>query len=456
MATAREEPQTTSRARGDGLYYGWVVAWTSFGVLTITYGVQFSFGVFLPSIARDLDVSRTQAAAAYSVYVLVYSIMSSVSGALTDRRGPRLVLAAGGVLFGIGYALTGAAQSTWQLIVALGLIAGLGMSAAFVPCNATVVRWFAHKRGRALSVSTSGGSFAAVVVPFLAGWLVERTSWRVLYLGCAVMLLVGLLVASRLLVGRPEDIGLTLEDELGRRGAAQPRPATADDGAGATGAGAEVSLTPRQAARTTSFWVLVSIFLCTWLVVFLPLVHLPPFAEDLGIGATVAASLVSAVGIGGLVGRTLTGGFSDRVGRTVSLAAVLGVQVVAFLVFAVSDSLWTLYPAAVGFGFGYGGTTTVFPALVADLFGRAHAGALTGLVFAGAGSAAAVGPFVAAWMYDLTGSYRAAFVLSAVVNGMGLVLVVVLRATTPAHPGGRAAEPSPLRGTGQLAPGRRR
>src|SRR5690606_9994590 len=112
-------------------------------------------------------------------------------------------------------------------------------------------------------------------------------------------------------------------------------------------------------------------------------------------------------------------------GRQVSLAVVLGVQVAAFLVFAVSDNLWTLYPAAAVFGFGYGGTTTVFPAIVADLFGRAHAGALTGLVFASAGSAAAVGPFVAAWIYDLTGSYRMAFLLSALVNGIGLALVGV-------------------------------
>jgi MFS family permease len=194
----------------------------------------------------------------------------------------------------------------------------------------------------------------------------------------------------------------------------------------------EPSSTPGEAARTPLFWVMTSVFLCTWLVVFLPLVHLPPFAEDLGIDATVAATLVSAIGVGGLLGRTLTGGVSDRIGRRASLAVVLGVQVVAFLVFAASDGLVALYPAAIAFGFGYGGTTTVFPAIVADEFGRAHAGAITGLIFAGAGCAAAVGPFFAAWMYDLTGSYRTAFVLSAAVNGLALLLVGALRLVTPA------------------------
>src|SRR5690606_1789936 len=150
------------------------------------------------------------------------------------------------------------------------------------------------------------------------------------------------------------------------------------------------------------------------------------------------ASLVSAVGIGGLAGRTLTGGVSDRIGRQASLAIALAVQVAALLVFAVSDSPWTPYPAAAALGLGYGGTTTVFPAIVADLFGRAHAGALTGLVFASAGSAAAVGPFVAAWLYDLTGSYRVAFLLSALVNGIGLALVAVLAAVVRAGRTGRA------------------
>jgi MFS family permease len=193
----------------------------------------------------------------------------------------------------------------------------------------------------------------------------------------------------------------------------------------------EPSCTPGEAARTPVFWVLTSVFLCTWLVVFLPLVHLPPFAEDLGIDATVAATMVSAIGIGGLLGRTSTGGFSDRIGRRAALAVVLGVQVGAFLVFAVSDGLATLYPAAVAFGFGYGGTTTVFPAITADEFGRAHAGAITGLIFAGAGCAAAVGPFFAAWMYDLTGSYRSAFIVSAAVNALALLLVGVLKFVRP-------------------------
>lgn len=401
-----------------GRYYGWVVAWTAFGVLTLSYGAQFSFGVMLPSIVEDLDVTRTQASLAFSVYIFVYSALSSYAGAVTDRRGPRPVLIGGAVLLGAGYLLTSQAQSLWQLFVALGLIAGAGMSAAFVPCNATVVRWFLRRRGQALSISTSGGSFAAVLMPLLMGSLVDHYSWRTLYQVMAAVVFAGLLVASVYLKASPEAMGLSIDGELrGHEPVADEAPLVV-----------EASLTRSEAMRTRVFWILAGIFLCTWLVVFLPLVHLSPFARGLGASAAVAGGLVSAVGVGGLFGRTLTGTVSDRIGRVPTLAIVLGIQMVAFVVFAASPNLVTVYPAAIAFGFGYGGTTTVFPALVGDRFGRAHAGAIVGLLFAGAGSTAAVGPFMAAWIFDRTGSYRIAFLLSALANAVGLALVVVLRA----------------------------
>ncbi len=437
------QSQAQPRSQGQRIYYGWVVAWTAFGVLSVTYGVQFSFGVLLPSIVEDLGISRTAASLCFSMYVFVYSALSSYSGSLTDRRGPRLVLAIGAVLLGTGYGLSALARNEWQLFIALGLIAAAGMSASFVPCNATVVRWFLRRRGQALSISTSGGSFAAIAMPLLMGWLIGTTSWRVLYGVMAAVVFVGLLTASRLMAASPEAKGLSIDGELRRRG--EPTAtATATDPGSTNGPlvtnlnTEEPSLTRREAMRTRMFWIIAGIFLCTWLVVFLPLVHLSPFARGLGASAGLAATLVSSVGIGGLLGRTLTGTVSDRIGGDATLGIVLSVQVVAFLVFAVSHSLATLYPAAVAFGFGYGGTTTVFPAIVGDRFGRAHAGAIVGLLFAGAGSLAAVGPFMAAWIYDSTGSYRIAFLLSAAANAVGVALVFVLRADSR-----RRAAPTP-------------
>ncbi len=417
------ERQTTP----GGVYYGWLIAWTSFAVLTITYGVQFSFGVFRASIAEDLGISAVQATLAFSVYIFVYSALSSLSGLVTDRRGPRVVLAASAVMLGGGYALTAASQSLWQLLLALGLVAGVGMSGSFVPCNATVVRWFVRKRGKALSISTSGGSFAAILMPLLSGWLIDRHSWRRLYLSFAVIIAVTMLVASRIMVRDPDELGLTVDGD--------PPPALDADGEALH----EVSLTAREAAHTSMFWLISSVLLLTWLVVFVPLTQLPSFAEGVGIQRSVAASLISAIGIGGLAGRLLTGGISDRIGRTTSLAIVIGAQMAAFVLFAASHGLWLLYPAAIMFGAGYGGTTTLFPAIIADRFGRAHVGAIVGVIFGGAGSMSAIGPFVAAWMSDLTGSYRVAFLLCGLVNAFALALVGLVGVSAR-----RGATPTPM------------
>ncbi len=410
---------TSSEATSTGTrYYGWVIAWTSFGVLTLAYGVQYCFGVFLPFIEKDLGLSRQETTLAFAVYVFVYSALSAVSGWLTDRKGPRFVLVLGACFLGVGYLLTSLAQTGFQLVLALGLVAATGMSAAFVPCNATVVRWFLHHRGRALSISTSGSSFAAVVAPLAMGGLVDHYSWRTLYVAGAVVVFVALLVGSRLMARDPEAKGMSVADELGGRPA--PLQSSALD---------PVSLDVGEAARTVDFWLIVGVFLFTWLVVFVPLVHLSPYAKDAGASSTVGAALVSVIGLGGLFGRGLSGNASDRLGRLATLTVTLLMQVVAFVGFALTASLPVLFPAAALFGMGYGGSTVLFPALAGDRFGRAHAGAIVGTVFASAGSLAAVGPYVAAWIRDSTDSYRWAFLLAALANAMAVLFVVGLRAS---------------------------
>lgn len=408
---------TLPSQRPGGRYYGWVIAWTSFGVLTLAYGVQYCFGVFLPFIEADLGISRKQGTLAFAVYVFTYSALSAVSGKLTDRRGPRFVLVLGACFLGVGYVLTSMAQNLLQLVLALGLIAATGMSAAFVPCNATVVRWFVHRRGKALSISTSGSSFAAVIVPLAMGNLVDRFGWRTLYLVGAVVVFAALMIGSRLMVRDPETKGVSITGELGGEAPPEHAGVVVDP----------VSLNVTQAAHTVDFWLIVGVFLFTWLVVFVPLVHLSPYAKDAGAGSGVAATLVSVVGLGGLFGRGLSGNASDRLGRLATLAVTLVMQVVAFLLFAATASLAVLLPAAALFGMGYGGSTVLFPALAGDRFGRAHAGAIVGSVFASAGSLAAVGPFAAAWIHDSTDSYRWAFLLAAVANAVAVLFVLGLR-----------------------------
>lgn len=167
--------------RRDRIFYGWIVVVATFTVLFIAYGIQFSFGVFMHYISVDTGWDRGSLSLPYSLYVFVYSALGFASGRLTDRYGLRRVLTIGGCLLGCGVMLTGSAHVLWQLYIALGLVAACGMSAAYVPCNATVVRWFTIRRGLALGLTSSGTSLECSFFRRSRRPLIAVCGWRHAY-----------------------------------------------------------------------------------------------------------------------------------------------------------------------------------------------------------------------------------------------------------------------------------
>lgn len=400
-----------------GVFYGWVIVAAAWIVLFLAYGLQFSYGVFVKAIEDELGWSRAETALPYSIYVLVYSVLSSATGSATDRFGPRRVVAIGAVVLAIGWSLASRVQEPWQLGMTLGLVAAVGMSGTWVPCNGTVVRWFTRLRGTAVAVSTTGGSFGNLVVPAIAAALVASQGWRWTMAVLALVAGVCILAASRLLIRDPESIG-TFPD-----GDSTAPPSVKDP-------------TAVDVRWTRPFLLVVGAYGLTWLAVFIPFIHAAAFAEDLGVSPVRAATVISAMGLGGIVGRLLAGSISDRFGRYPTLLAMFILETIAFGMFAFATGLELLWPGAVLFGFSYGGGVALFPPLCGDIWGRTHAGAIVGAVFARAGSTAAVGPWLAGWLYDASGNYESSFLFGAVVNllGFGMVLALALdqRAPRPA------------------------
>jgi MFS family permease len=223
---------------------------------------------------------------------------------------------------------------------------------------------------------------------------------------------------SCLLVQTPETIGLRPDGLEENPFIAQPLTSELAE---------ERSYTLVEARRTGAFWLLNAIFTLTWLVVFMPMVHLVPFATDMGVSAFAAAMTISVIGFAGFVGRLGIGPLSDRCGRIVSLGVCLLLQALSFAGFTISSGAVMLYVSAAVFGFSYGGVTALFPALLGDFFGRAQIGAIVGFIFALAGSPAAFGPLIAGLIYDAAHSYTLAFDLSAALNFTALVLLFFLK-----------------------------
>jgi OFA family oxalate/formate antiporter-like MFS transporter len=421
-----EDAPAGGRPQSRGVFYGWVIVGCAFSILCIAYGIQFTFGVFMPYISADTGWNRGALSLPYSVYVFVYSALGLVSGRLTDRWGPRIVLIVGGCLLGSGIMLMSRVGMLWHIYLVLGLLAASGMSAAYVPCNATVVRWFTLKRGLALSITSSGASFGMFIFPPLTTALITGYGWRGAYLILGLLAVCTIIGCACLIVRDPEKMGL-YPDGLARELLFPAQAPAAIE--------LSESFTLAEARRTAAFWLLNVIFALTWVVVFMPMVHIVPFAVDLGLSPFRAAMTISVIGFAGFAGRLAIGTLSDRFGRVATLGVCLLLQALSFAAFTISSGLILLYLAAAVFGFSYGGVTALFPALVGDFFGRVEVGAIVGFIFAVAGSPAAFGPLIAGYIYNAAHNYSAAFNLSAALNLMALLLLFLLRKPQRAMPG---------------------
>jgi MFS family permease len=380
----------------------------------MAYGAQFSFGVFFSALIEEFGWSRGALSGAFALYAFGYSGLAVVSGHLTDRWGPRAVIAVGGAFLGAGWIAMSATSAIWHPYVFYGVVAAIGMSTANVPCSATVARWFVRRRGLATGLATAGGSLGAFCLPPLAQILVSGVGWRRAYVIFGAAILLSLNLLAPLMKRDPEGLGLTPDGDS----PAETRVAPLETGR---------DYTMSKAMRTRAFWVLFSLFAATWIPIFAPLVHLVPLARGLGVDPLVAATLVSALGMAGIAGRLIMGSLSDRIGRRPAIGIGLVLQILAFLGFAVAGALPGLYAASIAFGFSYGAVASLFPAIVADFFGREQAGSLVGLLFAMSGSMAALGPLGAGFIYDRTGSYGPAWVASAALNVVALGLLAWAR-----------------------------
>jgi len=390
------------------IFRGWTVVAGAFVILFVAYGVQYSFGLFFAALREEFRWSSASLSGVFSLYAMAYAALGFVAGRLTDSLGPRVVIAAGGACLGLMMVGMALVTQLWQPYVLYGVIGAMGMSTAFVPCSTTVVKWFSQRRGLAVGIAATGQSIGTFLVPPLAYVLIGRFGWRWSYVAFGVGVCAALAGAARVMHRDPESVGLA---PYGARTLVTTGRDAASGG-----------WTAREAMTTFAFWRLVTVFGLTWIPVFLPLVHLVSHVQDLGHGRAAGAWVTGMIGVGAVGGRLIMGAVSDRVGRKPALLVGLAVESASFAGYVAASGIPALALSSLAFGFGYASVSVTYPPILADYFGRAHAGAIVGGLFAVAGSASALGPVAAGFVHDATGSYTLAFAGSAAVNVLSLAL----------------------------------
>lgn len=394
------------------LFRGWIVVWAAFALMLIGFGNAYTFASFFDALTAEFAASRGALSLVFSVAGFLYFTLGAVSGPLTDRFGPRPVIGAGVAITGIGLILAGVAQNLTQVLVAYGLGIGIGVGFIYVPAIGVVQRWFLRRRGEASGLAVTGIGLGTIAMPPLAAWMIAGFGWRVSYMALGLATLILGWAATWLMEASPAARGLGVDGD-------PPKPLAAGDPL--------PGATLREALRRPLFWALYGCCVLMGFGVFVPFVHLVPYAQDHGVGRAAAITLFTLIGIGSTLGRFALGRPADRFGRRRSLALLILGMGLMQLWWLASSQFWSLAVYALVFGTCYGGFVALMPALTVDYFGLRSAGGIIGALYTSVAAGTFIGPAFAGFAFDLSGSYTPSILAIAAAALVGAAGVAALR-----------------------------
>ena len=374
-------------------------------LMTIGGVGMYSMAVALAPVQAEFSADRGGASLAYTLTMIGFGLGGILMGRLSDRFGVFVPILIGGASLGIGFVAAGLAPGLLPFTLVHGLLIGLlGCSATFAPLVADTALWFNRHRGIAVAICASGNYLAGTVWPPILQYFFERAGWRATYVGVGIFCAVSITALAFLLRRRPPALELTFEGRQAEKRSAMP-----------------LGLSPN------ALMVLLSVAgVGCCVAMSMPQVHIVAYCTDLGYGAARGAQMLSLMLGFGIASRLVSGWISDRIGglRTLLLGSALqGIALVMFLPF---DGMVSLYVVSAMFGLFQGGIVPAYALIIREYFSAAEAGTRTGIVLMATLFGMALGGWVSGAIFDLTGSYRAAFVNGIAFNLLNLSITVWL------------------------------
>lgn len=402
-----KETSFLEKSKESRFYYGWIVVIASFLMTFMFFGIQYNFGVFSKPLSDEFGWTRALTSGAFSLYMIVHGFSAILMGTLSDKYDPRITFSVSGFLGGLGMILCSQIVDLWQFYVFFGLLIGVGTGAAFSPPMSITAKWFVKRRGLALGIVASGIGFGTLVMSPVANYLISAYGWQTAYIIVGFIAWIVLIPAALMIKAGPvENNVLSYAKNRKESGNVNNEWDTS------------------EAVKTKSLWLVLFSNLLWVLCLQMVMVHVYSHAIDIGAPSMIAASVLSLIGGCSILGRLVIGGASDRIGTKRAWLFCLVCQVAMMFWLTMSESVWMLYLFAPVFGFTYGGIVPLIPAITGEFFGTKNLGAIIGFMGFGPTIGGALGPFLAGYIFDVTGSYYFAFLLGVAATIMATVFAI--------------------------------
>jgi MFS transporter, OFA family, oxalate/formate antiporter len=394
-------PFTTRNPAGNAM--GWSVAIAALGI-NLILGILYSWSLIQKALVEEWGWTNTEASLPYTICIITFSIVMIFAGKAQDTYGPRPVSVLGGIFLGTGLIISVYAYIPSLMIITFGIIGGTGLGLGFSAGTPCAMKWFDPKRkGIIAGVVVSGVGLSPVYIAPLTDYFLRSCGIQNTFLYLGIFALTGITLLSLILRNPPSNhIKASPARELSLNGT--------DD------------YTWHKMLRSRKFILLWTSFLMSSAAGLMLIGHLANIAS---VQANWQAGfiLVAVLAVFNATGRITGGYLSDITGRTNALFIVFLIQAANMLLFYYYQSIPSLIAGSVIAGLAYGALFALFPAATADFFGLRNLGVNYGLVFTGFGVAGLVGPVIGGIVVDLTGIYRASYLVSSVMLVIGAILV---------------------------------
>ena len=373
------------------------------GLVVLGNSSMYVVSVVLPTVQTEFGIDRASASLPYTFMMVCLGIGGIWTGRMADRHGLMKVLWVGALAVAGGFLWAAQSGSIWTFGLAHGLLGLLGGASTFAPLLADTSQWWNRRRGIAVAICASGNYIAGALWPPLVQHGIETIGWRPTYTIMGLVCGLGMLALSGLMRQRPP--------------LAPPVAVNATGTAPAADRSRPFGLSPSSAQ-----WLLCVAGVGCCVAMSMPQVHIVAYCTDLGYGAARGAEMLSLMLASGIVSRLVSGFICDRIGgiRTLLLGSAL--QGIALLLFLPFDGMVPLYVISALFGLFQGGIVPSYAIIVREHFALQEVGARVGAVIMATLIGMALGGWLSGWIFDMTGSYDAAFINGIAWNLLNLAI----------------------------------